>query len=41
MQASAAKRLRDLEPEIAKPNRLLTEAHLDIHAHMDVFNVKA
>ncbi len=40
MQATDAKRLRDLEAENAKLKRLLAEAHLDIHALKDVFGVK-
>lgn len=40
MQATDAKRLRDLEGENAKLKRLLAEAHLDIHALKDVFGVK-
>ncbi|WP_418066330.1 IS3 family transposase [Roseateles depolymerans] len=41
MQATDAKRLRDLEAENAKLKRLLAEAHLDIHALKDVFGRKA
>ncbi|XHS79314.1 IS3 family transposase [Burkholderiaceae bacterium UC74_6] len=41
MQATDAKRLRDLEGENAKLKRLLAEAHLDIHALKDVFRRKA
>ena len=40
MQATDAKRLRELEAENAKLKRLLAEAHLDIHALKDVFGVK-
>ena len=40
MQATDAKRLRDLEAENARLKRLLAEAHLDIHALKDVFGVK-
>lgn len=40
MQATDAKRLRELESENAKLKRLLAEAHLDIHALKDVFGVK-
>lgn len=40
MQATEAKRLRELESENAKLKRLLAEAHLDIHALKDVFGVK-
>lgn len=40
MQATEAKRLRELEAENAKLKRLLAEAHLDIHALKDVFGVK-
>lgn len=40
MQATDAKRLRELESENAKLKRLLAEAHLDIHALKDVFSVK-
>ncbi len=40
MQATDAKRLRELEGEKAKLKRLLAEAHLDIHALKDVFGVK-
>lgn len=40
IQATDAKRLRDLEAENAKLKRLLAEAHLDIHALRDVFGVK-
>ncbi|WP_282829542.1 IS3 family transposase [Pelomonas sp. V22] len=41
MQATDAKRLRELEAENAKLKRLLAEAHLDIHALKDVFRRKA
>ena len=41
MQATDAKRLRELESENSKLKRLLAEAHLDIHALKDVFGVKA
>ncbi|MFN3913963.1 MAG: IS3 family transposase [Aquabacterium sp.] len=41
MQATDAKRLRELESENAKLKRLLAEAHLDIHALKDVFGGKA
>ena len=40
MQATDAKRLRDLESENSKLKRVLAEAHLDIHALKDVFGVK-
>lgn len=40
MQASEAKRLRDLEGENAKLKRLLAEAYLDIDALKGVFGVK-
>lgn len=40
MQATDAKRLRELESENAKLKRLLAETHLDIHALKDVFGVK-
>jgi len=40
MQATDARRLRELESENAKLKRLLAEAHLDIHALKDVFGVK-
>ena len=37
MDASEAKRLRELELENGKLKRLLAEAHLDIHALKSVF----
>ena len=40
MQATDAKRLRELESENSKLKRLLAEAHLDIRALKDVFGVK-
>jgi putative transposase len=40
MQASEAKRLRDLEAENAKLKRMLAEAYLDIDALKGVFGVK-
>jgi putative transposase len=40
MEASDAKRLRELESENAKLKKLLAEAHLDIHALKGVFGVK-
>lgn len=40
MEASDAAKLRDLESENAKLERLLAEAHLDIHALKSVFGVK-
>ena len=40
MQATDAKRLRELESENSKLKRLLAEAHLDIHALKDIFGVK-
>lgn len=40
MEASDARRLKDLEGENAKLKKLLAEAHLDIHALKSVFNVK-
>lgn len=40
MQATDAQRLRELESENSKLKRLLAEAHLDIHALKDVFDVE-
>ena len=40
MDASDAKRLKELESENAKLKRLLADAHLDIHALKTVFGVK-
>ena len=40
MNASDAKRLKELEGENAKLKKLLAEAHLDIHALKSVFGVK-
>jgi len=40
MEASDAKRLRELESENNKLKKLLAEAHLDIHALKDVLGVK-
>ena len=40
MDASDAKRLKELEGENAKLKKLLAEAHLDIHALKSVFSVK-
>ena len=40
MDASEAKRLRELELENGKRKRLLAEAHLDIHALESVFGTK-
>ena len=40
MDATDAKRLRELEAENSKLKRLLAEAHLDIHALKGVFGVK-
>ena len=40
MDATDAKRLKDLESENAKLKRLLAEAHLDIDALKGVFGVK-
>jgi len=40
MQATDAKRLRELESENSKLKRLLAEAYLDIHALKDVFGLK-
>jgi hypothetical protein len=40
MQATDAKRLRELESENSKLKRLLAEAHLDVHALKDFFGVK-
>lgn len=40
MDASEAKRLRELELENGKLKRLLAEAHLDIHALKSVFGTK-
>jgi len=41
MDASDAKRLKDLEGENSKLKKLLAEAHLDIDALKSVFKVKA
>lgn len=40
MQASEAKRLRDLENENGKLKKLLAEAYLDMHALKDVLGLK-
>ena len=40
MDASEAKRLRELELENGKLKRLLAKAHLDIHALKSVFGTK-
>jgi putative transposase len=40
MEATDAKRLKELEGENAKLKKLLAEAHLDIHALKSVFSVK-
>jgi len=40
MESSDAAKLRELEAENNKPNKLLAEAHLDIHALKSVFSVK-
>ena len=40
MEATDAKRLRELEGENSKLKKLLAEAHLDIHALKEVFRVK-
>ena len=40
MDASDAKRLKELEGENTKLKKLLAEAHLDIHALKSVFGVK-
>ena len=40
MDATDAKRLRELEAENSKLKRLLAEAHLDIHTLKGVFGVK-
>lgn len=40
MQATDAKRLRELESENDELKRLLAEAHLGIQALKDVFGVK-
>lgn len=40
MEATDAKRLRELEGENAKLKKLLAGAHLDIHALKEVFRVK-
>ena len=40
MDASEAKRLRELELQNGKLKRLLAEAHLDIHALTSVFGIK-
>ncbi len=40
MQASEAKRLRELEAENAKLKKLLAEAHLDVEALKVAFGVK-
>ena len=40
MDVSDAKRLKELEGENAKLKKLLSEAHLDIHALKSVFGSK-
>ena len=40
MEATDAKRLKELEGENSKLKKLLAEAHLDIHALKEVFGVK-
>lgn len=40
MEASDAKRLKELENENAKLKKLLAEAHLDMHALKSVLGVK-
>jgi putative transposase len=40
MEASDAKRLRELEDENTKLKKLLAEAHLDMHALKSVLGVK-
>ena len=40
MNATEAKRLRELELENSKLKRLLAKAHLDIHALKSVFGIK-
>ena len=40
MEATDAKRLKELESENAKLKKLLAEAHLDMHALKSVFGVK-
>ncbi len=40
MEATDAKRLKELESENGKLKKLLAEAHLDIHALKGVFGVK-
>ena len=40
LEASDAKRLRELEAENAKLKKLLAEAHLDMHALKSVLGVK-
>ena len=40
MEASAAKRLRELDGQNAKLKKLLAEAHLDMHALKSVLGVK-
>ncbi len=40
MEASDARRLRELEQENGKRKRLLAEAHLDMHALKSVLGVK-
>ena len=41
MEASDARRLKELKSENAKLKKLLAEAHLDIHALKSVFGVKS
>ena len=40
MNATEAKRLRELQLENGKLKRLLAEAHLDVHALKSVFGIK-
>ncbi len=40
MQASDAKRLRELENENSRLKKMLAEAYLDMHALKDAFGVK-
>jgi len=40
MEATDARRLKELEGENSKLKKLLAEAHLDIHALKEVFGVK-
>ncbi len=40
MEASDARRLRELEEETSRLKKLLAEAHLDMHALKSVLGVK-